>query len=116
MMFLGLEAWKGVCVPDGCSFLLCSQGQLDRRSSVQDRPSLLRVPAELRGELPEQPLLQRYLLGAWGTSGVGDKAGANIWKFLIRASHSFMPFLISHPQYPNVGTRGKSSATEDKNP
>lgn len=97
MMLLVLEAWKGVWVSDGCSFLPCSQGQLDWRSSIQDWPSLLRVPAELWGELPEQPLLQRYLLGAWGASGVGNKAGEKVWKLLIRTSHSFMPLLISHP-------------------
>lgn len=116
MMFLVLGAWLGIWMPDGCSFLPCSQGQLDRRSSVQDRPSLLRVPAELWGELPEQPLLQRYLVGAWGTSGVEDKAGANVWKLLIRTSHSFMPLLVSNPQYSDMGTRGKLSVSESKDP
>lgn len=38
----------------------------------------------------------KVLLGAWGTPGVGDKAGENMGKLLIRTSHSFVPLLISH--------------------
>lgn len=54
--------------------------------------------------------------GSWGTSGVGDKAGANVWKLLIRTSHSFMPLLVNNPQYSDVGTRGKLSVSESKDP
>lgn len=100
LVALGQDGVSGFGGSEGCLMdAHFSQGQLDWRSSVQDRPSLLRVPAELWGQLPEQPLLQRYLLGAWGTSGAGGKAGANIWNLLIGASHSFVPLLISHPQY-----------------
>lgn len=68
---LGGEGFRAVAtvdiwVSDGCTLLPCLQGQLDRRSSIQDWPPLLRVPAELRGRLPEQPLLQRYVLGGLG--------------------------------------------------
>lgn len=41
------------------AFLVCPQGELDRRGPVQDRPALLRVPAQLRRQLQEQPVLPR---------------------------------------------------------
>lgn len=36
--------------------------------------------------------------GTWGHLWAGGKAGANLCKLLIRASHSLVPSLISYPQ------------------
>lgn len=46
-----------VASPDSVSG--CLQGKLDWRGPVQNRPALLRVPAQLRRRLQEQPVLPR---------------------------------------------------------